>query len=269
MSVQEQFACPYCDAVLNGGALSCRCCGRDLTPVLPLLRRLDTLEGRLAGLERALAEGRVAAASAAVAAAPSAPVDPADTVAAVDPPVTGTPLLVRRRYWMLPLGLLVLLTAYWTVVLWLDLSLSVLRLMSIAIPFGVGAIYFGIRPRLTWFDATVAVGFALASVAAMNALLGWIDNISILPQETAAWRESFFYALSIGASMFTGMLMRVLQAALTARGLTSLPRLREGLLAVNGNMPMDTIKAIELTILLVSTVVSAVTGLAAGLLGVK
>ena len=56
--MQDQLVCPYCDAVLNGNALSCRCCGRDLTPVLPLLRRLNAAETRLAGLEAI--EGRIA-----------------------------------------------------------------------------------------------------------------------------------------------------------------------------------------------------------------
>ena len=142
--------------------------------------------------------------------------------------------VARRRFLALPLGLLVLLAAYWMVVLWLDLPLAVLRFVSIAIPFCVGLIYFGVRPRLTWLDVSVAVFFALAGVAAMNALLGWSDNIPMLPQGVAAWRETFFYALSIGASMFAGMLLRVSQAALSARGLASLPELRKGLVAGEG-----------------------------------
>ena len=103
----------------------------------------------------------------------------------------------------------------------------------------------------------------------MNALLGWLDNIPMLPQGVAAWRETFFYALSIGASMFAGMLLRVSQVASTARGLASLPELQKGLLAVKGDVPMDTLKAIELTILLASTALSVITGMVAGLLGVK
>ena len=53
--MSNQLVCPYCDAELNPGAISCRCCGRDLTPVLPLLRRLDAAERRIAGLEEARA----------------------------------------------------------------------------------------------------------------------------------------------------------------------------------------------------------------------
>jgi hypothetical protein len=257
MSVSELFACPYCDAMLNGSALSCRCCGRDLTPVLPLLRRLSTLESRLASFEETLESSRLAL-----------PAPAADAAESINASAVVTPV-ARRRFLALPLGLLVLLAAYWMVVLWLDLPLAVLRFVSIAIPFGVGLIYLGVRPRLTWLDVSVAVFFALAGVAAMNALLGWSDNIPMLPQGVAAWRETFFYALSIGASMFAGMLLRVSQAALTARGLASLPELRKGLLAVKGNVPMDTLKAIELTILLASTALSVITGMVAGLLGVK
>jgi hypothetical protein len=256
MPLPEWFACPYCDAELGTGALSCRCCGRDLTPVLPLLRRLDALESRLAAHEQAAQEAAVAAPVPAVAV-----VEHRETVDMAGP--TG-----RRRFSALAIGFVALLAVYWAVVLWLDLPLSVLRLVSIVLPFVVGAHYLGRRPRLTWFDTGIAVLFAICAVAAMNALLGWIDQIPIVPQGTAAWRESFFYALSIGASMFSGMLLRVSQAALAARGLTSLPRLRDGVLAANGKMPMDMLKAIELSILMVSTAISAIAGLLAGFLGV-
>ncbi len=114
----------------------------------------------------------------------------------------------------------------------------------------------------------MAVVFATTVIAAMNAVVGWVDSVPILPQGTAAWRETLFYGLSISASMFSGMLARVFRNALAARGLVSVPKLRESLLAANGSIPMDTLKAIELTILLAGTAMSAVTGLVAGLIGV-
>ncbi len=262
--MQDQLVCPYCDAMLNGSALSCRCCGRDLTPVLPLLRRLSVVEGRLASLEQTQERRRFKAE--AIEAAEDSEAEAAEASEAADPfLVSGS----RRRFWVLPIGFAVLLGAHWMVVLGLDLSLSVLRLASMIIPFGTGLFYFGVRPRLSGLDASIAVLFAIFSVAAMNALLGWIDNIPLLPQGVSAWRETLFYALSIGASMFAGMLLRVTQAALSAKGLASVPALRKGLLAVNGKMPMDTLKAIEMTILLASTALSIMTGLIAGLLGVK
>lgn len=260
--MQDQLVCPYCDATLNGSALSCRCCGRDLTPVLPLLRRLDAAEARLAKLEQAQQAPRFTAAV----------VEASDgDVAATETPEPARPYLVssRRRFWVLPIGFLLLLAAHWTVVVGLDLSLSVLRMAAMAIPFGTGLVYFGVRPRLSGLDASIALLFAIFSVAAMNALLGWIDNNPLLPQGVAAWRETMFYALSIGASMFAGMLARVTQAALSAKGLASVPALRKGLLAVNGKMPMDTLKALETTILMASTALSIIAGLIAGLLGVK
>ncbi len=269
MPVQDQFACPYCDAMLNRGVLSCRCCGRDLTPVLPLLRRLDTLEERLAAFEKKAEEDR--AAVAAMPAPPAAEVKAAILPEAMPPADEPPPALTaaRRRFWVLPLGFLLLLGAYGSVVLWLDLPLWSLRLASIAIPFVTGLIYFGVRPRLIAFDIGIALAFAIFSVAAMNAWLGWHDNIPLLPQGSAAWRETFFYALSIGASLFSGMLLRVTQAALTARGLVSLPELRRGLLAVHGKIPMETLKTIETTILMATTVISAIAGIIAGILGVK
>lgn len=264
--MQDQFNCPYCDAALNAGVLSCRCCGRDLTPVLPLLRRLGALEERLGAFEKRAEEDRAALAARPVAAAASAASEPAD---APEPaPPVALPV-ARRRYWVLPFGLTLLLLAYCAIVLWFDLPLWVLRLASIAIPFVTGMLYFGLRPRLIAFDIAIAIAFAIFSVVTMNALLSWHDNIPLLPQGPAAWRETSFYALSIGASMFSGMLLRVTQAALAARGLVSLPELRKGLLAVHGKVPMETLKTIETTILLVGTIISAITGLIAGILGVK
>lgn len=264
--MQDQFNCPYCDATLNAGVLSCRCCGRDLTPILPLLRRLGALEERLAAFEKRAEEDR-----AALAARPVAALEPAasEKVDAPEPAPPTAHSVARRRYWVLPFGLTLLLLAYCAIVLWLDLPLWALRLASIAIPFITGMLYFGLRPRLIAFDIGIAIGFAIFSVVTMNALLGWHDNIPLLPQGLAAWRETSFYALSIGASMFSGMLLRVTQAALAARGLVSLPELRKGLLAVHGKVPMETLKTIETTILMAGTIISAIAGLIAGILGVK
>lgn len=262
LPVQDQFACPYCDAVLNSGALSCRCCGRDLTPVLPLLRRLDALETRLADIERNAEASREPQAAARFAAVEvSGP--------AAEPAPERPALIARRRFRVLPVGFALLLLAYASVVLWLDLPLWALRFASIAVPFGTALAYFGIRPRLTRTDLAVAVLFSIFSVATMNALLGWHDNIPLLPQGPAAWRETFFYALSIGASMLSGMLLRVTQAALAARGLVTLPELRKGLQVVHGKVPMEVLKTIETTILMASAVISAIAGLIAGILGVK
>lgn len=276
----EHLVCPYCDAQLNPGAISCRCCGRDLTPVLPLLRRLDAAERRLAGLEEARASLEQAldevhrfkaeAAPAPMTGQAGAPgpddvalADAADAAeAALAPPPS-------RRLWALPLGFLVLLAAYGTVVMWLDLPLWVLRTASIVAPFVTGVLYLGVRPRLAKIDIAVALAFAIFSVAAMNAWLGWSDNIPVLPQGVAAWRETMFYALSIGASLFAGLLLRVSQAALSAKGLASLPGLRQGLSSVHGKLPLETLKTIETTILMASTVLSVAAGLIAGLLGLK
>ncbi|MGA0598672.1 hypothetical protein [Enterovirga sp. CN4-39] len=258
MTPEQQLECPYCDAVLNAGALSCRCCGRDLTPVLPLLRRLKLAENRLESLERAAEGGRRVLAQPVL----------AEDAAADAKALVETSRPVRRSLWPLPLGFAALLATHAAVVFWLDLSLAVLRLASLIIPFGVGLLYIKMQPRITWPDIAMAVVFAITAIAAMNAIVGWVDSVPMLPQGSAAWRETLFYGLSISASMFSGMLARVFRNALTARGLVSVPKLRESLLAANSSIPMDTLKAIELTILLAGSAMSAVTGLMAGLIGV-
>ena len=251
---QETIDCPYCHAVLEAGVISCRCCGRDLTPVLPLLSRIDALEGRLAELEALLKTS-----------------GPAQLLL-VPPPSrpAGEGLAPgRRRLWPLAIGFAALLLAYAAVVLWLDLPLWMLRASSILIPFATGFAYLGARYRLSRIDWLAAVVFAGASVLAMSALLGFVDAIPILPQDAAAWRETFYYMFSIAASMLSGMLLRMSIMALGSRGLTSLPQLQQGLLTVNRSIPLDTLKAIELVVLLLGTAASAVMGLVAGIMGLS
>lgn len=237
--------------------LSCRCCSRDLTPVLPLLSRISKLEDSISALESQMNLLRAEKINAQLLPAP-------DSHAS-----EGTFPLGRRRLWPLPLGFAALLLAYAMVVLWLDLPLSVLRFCSIIIPLGAGFAYLGHRPRLSWTDVAIAALFSILSVFAMNLILGWVDSIPILPQDTAGWRETMYYMLSIGASMLSGMLLRMSFAVMAVRGLTSLPRLRQGLLAMNKSMPLDTLKAIELTVLLLGTLLSAITGLFAGIMGLS
>lgn len=242
----EAFDCPYCRAGLETGVLSCRHCGRDLTPVLPLIARLSMLERRLCALEASLAS-----------AAPLLPAPTAERGAG------------RRRLWPLPAGFAALLAAYAAVVLWLDLPLSVLRLSSILIPFATGFLYLGTRYKLQWIDWMVAVAFSVMSVLSMSVTLSLADSIPVLPQDTAAWRETMYYMFSIAASMLSGMLLCMSIMALGSRGLASLPQLRQGLLTVNKNIPLDTLKAIELIVLLFSTLVSAIAGLFAGIMGLS
>lgn len=251
----ETIDCPYCHAKLEPEVFSCRYCSRDLTPVLPLLSRISKLESRLRGVEALLTAG------------PPAPVQrqlPAPTLSKEDYPALG-----KQRFWPLPVGFGALLLAYAAVVLWLDLPLSVLRFSSIIIPLATGFAYLGARYKLQWIDAVVAILFAVLAVFSMNGVLSLVDSIPLLPQDIGAWRETAYYMLSIAASMISGILLRMSIMALGVRGLTSLPGLRQGLLSVNKSIPLDTLKAIEMSILLLGTLGSAIAGLFAGIMGLS
>lgn len=255
MLEKEATYCPYCRAALEAEVISCRHCSRDLTPVLPLLSRISKLESRLCEIEALLKA--------------AGPEVGRPLLSVALPVVIESAVPGRRGLWALPAGFIALLLAYAAVVLWLDLPLSVLRLSSIAIPLATGLVYLGARPRLQWRDVLVALIFSISCVLAMNVTLGVVDSAPILPQDTAAWRETAYYAFSIAASMVSGMLLRMSIMALGARGLTSLPRLRQGLLTLNRNMPLDTLKAIELIVLLFGSLVSAIAGLFAGIRGLS
>ncbi|MGB6119877.1 MAG: hypothetical protein WBF87_16810, partial [Mesorhizobium sp.] len=252
----EGFDCPYCQAPLGVGVLSCRACGRDLTTVLPLLSKISRLEARLADMEQARA-------------ADKAPVQMLPAPDAMPASPDGGPIAGKRNWFALPLGFVALLLAYATVVLWLDLPLSVLLLSSIVIPLATGFAFFGARYSVRGTELLVALAFAAVSVLSMNAILARVDQIPVLPQSTAAWRETMYYLVCIGASMLSGILLRLTIMALGRRQLASLPHLRDGLLAVNKNIPLDTLRAIELTVMLLGALVSAIAGIFAGITGLS
>ena len=137
----ETFACPYCNALLETGVISCRCCSRDLTPVLPLISRISKLEGSIASLESQLNLMRAERISTQLLPAPTGQMS--EEAFRAGP----------RRFWPLLIGFAALLLAYAMVVLWLDLPLSVLRFSSIAIPLAALRILVAGRALAGWMQS--------------------------------------------------------------------------------------------------------------------
>lgn len=257
MSDSITLSCPYCEASLGPDVLACRHCGRDLVPVLPLLKRLDALESKLSEIQR-----RSLATSTDGATSENTGLGDGGSV----PLVVSAPRS-PRRYWVLLPGLLALLAAHAAVVLWLDLPLGLLRLASIVVPFAVGSNFMARRARTRPADLLICVLFAAASVTSMSAVLAWVDGVPVAPQDTAAWRESMSYVLSIALSFLGGMLFRNVLVGLTPRGMTSLAQVRRSLAAGGRGAPVDSIKVAELTAQVTLTIISSLASLCSAVFG--
>src|SRR5262249_45191065 len=96
-----------------------------------------------------------------------------------------------------------------------------LRLGSIAIPlpFGFALLMFS-HHGLRWAVIYGAVVGA-ASVAGMLAVVGYTDNIPILPENAREWREVFEYAASIMLAYVTGNALAGLAQRMVPRTLDS------------------------------------------------
>ena len=103
-----------------------------------------------------------------------------------------------------------LLAAHFLATVTFDLPLIYLRLASLIIPlpFGIAAcVAHRIGPRGA---LCIGVATALLSVGGMLTVIGYLDNVPILPGSWNEWRETFEYAASIALSLLTGNIMAVL-----------------------------------------------------------
>ncbi|MEY2689715.1 MAG: hypothetical protein RL375_3914 [Pseudomonadota bacterium] len=206
------MACPYCTSAISTAALVCPVCTRDLYLFKPLLdesralgRRLDEALARIADLEARPVGGGVGGEAAA----------PANDSAAAAPPgvdrKSGRPRSPRKpsvTLWRAALALaLVLIAAHTVIVVALDLPAIWLRLVCVVMPIPFGYWMAGPRrkPVLPLIVAAVLVAAGVPLV--MSAIVAALDHTSILPSDPREVQEYISFALSIGLSLGTGMLL--------------------------------------------------------------
>ena len=193
--------CPFCKEDFNDDALVCKSCGRDLRLVRPLIEEN-------ASLIREIDDSRFSR--------PAASVVSSDGCRCA----FGFQLC---GYLIAPVVLLV--GAHYIITIVLNVPLLYLRLGSIAIPipFGFALLWLshhGIRWAIGY---GAAVG--LVSVGGMLVMVGWTDNIPILPENAREWREVLEYAFSIMLAFTTGNVLAALLQRMLPRTLdaTSAP----------------------------------------------
>ncbi len=190
--------CPFCAEQIKDEALVCKHCSRDLKIPKPLIEENRELLDKLEKMQHEVARLRAE--------------------------------LARRaspaRYWSSHLAIyvvppiLLLLAAHALLVIRLDLNPLVLRIVSmiVPLPFGFALAWVG---RLGWRTAAaVGVVVGVVSVFGMTTIVGYVDNLPILPENAREWRETIEYAASIALAMLTGNLLAAIARNMLPRSVS-------------------------------------------------
>ena len=180
--------CPFCAETIKDEAVVCKHCSRDLRVVRPLILEIQDLVAELDRMQRRL--------------------DGVNTQLALrDRPARFLSLYLAL--YVLPTVVL-LLIAHYLVTVQFNVSPIYLRLASFAIPlpFGITSYAFSKLGPRSAFGIGALIGFL--SVGGMLTVIGFIDNVPIVPANFLEWRESFEYALSIALTFLTGNILAML-----------------------------------------------------------
>lgn len=130
---------------------------------------------------------------------------PAPTFEAPEPPAR---LPAVSPLTAIALGFILLVLAHFLIIIQFNLSLVYLRVVSIAVPLAFGVLCRDSGKRSLPLGFAYGVLLALASIIAMSAIVGKIDNVPVLPRDAYEWREFAEYGASIAFGFLTGVIIR-------------------------------------------------------------
>jgi hypothetical protein len=194
--------CPFCTETIWDEAIVCKECARDLRLAKPMIIENQRLIEIVEELQHQLDATRA-------------------QIARRTAPMA---------YWLKYQGayvvppILMLILAHYVMVVRLDLHPIYLRLASFVIPLPFGFVLLWIAHHgFRWaFAAGMIVG--VIAVAGMLTVVGYIDNVSIMPNNMREWREATEYAVSIALAMETGNVLATFLRRLIPRTMASAER---------------------------------------------
>jgi hypothetical protein len=180
--------CPFCAETVRNEAIVCNHCGRDLRVVRPVVHEIEELIAEVDQLQRRLdrTNARLALLKA-----------PARYL-----------LAHSSVYVLIPAGLL--LIAHALFIVFFDLSPLFLRVASIAIPLPFGAAAYGVHRIGPRGALCLGIATAVLAVTGMLTVIGYLDDVPILPSTGREWRETLEYGTSIALALVTGNIMAVM-----------------------------------------------------------
>jgi hypothetical protein len=174
--------CPFCLEQIKDEALVCRHCARDLKIPLPLIEENRELSQRIETLQKEVGELRGE--------------------------------LGRRatpaRYWLVHFGvyvippILLLLITHFILVMRFDTPPLYIRFASMLIPLPFGFALRWVAKKGAGFTAGIGALVGIVSVAGMLTMVGYSDQVPILPGTARDWRETTEYVMSIALALVTG-----------------------------------------------------------------
>lgn len=189
-SGEPAMHCPYCAEDIKDEAVVCKHCHRDLYIAKPLLEKLNEMSKRVRTLEATAEQAELVLAGGKHRSLVRHPIP---TLSAVE---------------SIALIFILLVLAHFLIIVYFDLKLIYLRIVSIFVPFIFGFLCRESEKNSLLKDLLLGIAIAIVSIATMTAIVAKLDKVAFLPETAYEWRENAIYSASIAFGFVTGVIAR-------------------------------------------------------------